>query len=100
MINTIQEDVDFNSSKDRHLFNDIYEKILGDLQSAGNAGEYYTPRAVTQFMVDIINPKLGETILDPACGTGGFLVCSIEHLNKQVKTAEDKKTLQGTIHGV
>lgn len=60
VINTIQEDVDFNSSSDRHLFNDIYEKILGDLQSAGNAGEYYTPRAVTQFMVDIINPQLGE----------------------------------------
>ena len=72
VINTIQEDVDFNSSEDRHLFGDIYEKILSDLQSAGNAGEYYTPRAVTQFMVDIINPQLGETILDPACGTGGF----------------------------
>jgi hypothetical protein len=56
VINKIEEDVDFNSSKDRHLFNDIYEKILADLQSAGNAGEYYTPRAVTQFMVDILNP--------------------------------------------
>ena len=73
VINTIEDDVDFNSSTDRHLFNDIYEKILADLQSAGNAGEYYTPRAVTQFMVDILDPQLGESVLDPACGTGGFL---------------------------
>ncbi len=66
VINTIEEDVDFNKASDRHLFNDIYEKILADLQSAGNAGEYYTPRAVTQFMADIMNPRLGETVLDPA----------------------------------
>lgn len=100
VVNTIEEDVDFNSSSDRHLFNDIYEKILADLQSAGNAGEYYTPRAVTQFMVDVINPRLGESILDPACGTGGFLTCAIEHMNKQVKTPEDKERLQENIHGV
>jgi type I restriction enzyme M protein len=100
VINTIQQDVDFNSSSDRHLFNDIYEKILSDLQSAGNAGEYYTPRAVTQFMVDIINPQLGEKILDPACGTGGFLTCAIGHLDTQIKTAKDKETLQETIYGV
>lgn len=100
VINTIQVDVDFNSSTDRHLFNDIYEKILSDLQSAGNAGEYYTPRAVTQFMVDILNPQLGEKILDPACGTGGFLTCAIEHLTKQIKTPKDREVLQNTIHGV
>lgn len=100
VINAIETDVDFNSSSDRHLFNDIYEKILADLQSAGNAGEYYTPRAVTRFMVDIIDPKLGETILDPACGTGGFLTCAIEHLEQQVKTHDDKETLQAGIHGV
>ncbi|WP_416672500.1 type I restriction-modification system subunit M [Egbenema bharatensis] len=100
VINCIESDVDFNSSSDRHLFNDIYEKILADLQSAGNAGEYYTPRAVTQFMVDIINPKLGETVLDPACGTGGFLTNTIEHLKPQIKAAEDLKTLQDTITGV
>ena len=100
VINTIQMDLDFNSSEDRHLFNGIYEKILSDLQSAGNAGEYYTPRAVTQFMVDIINPQLGESILDPACGTGGFLADTIEHLKKQVKTPEDSKVLQNSIHGV
>ena len=66
--------IDFNASDDRHMFGDIYEKLLRDLQSAGNAGEFYTPRAVTQFIVEQVNPRLGETILDPACGTGGFLV--------------------------
>ncbi len=100
VVNTIQHDVDFNSSQDRHLFNDIYEKILADLQSAGNAGEYYTPRAVTQFMVDIINPQLGEKILDPACGTGGFLSNTIDHLKSQIKTAEDAAKLQHTLLGV
>ena len=100
VINAIESDVDFNSSSDRHLFNDIYEKILADLQSAGNAGEYYTPRAVTRFMVDILNPQLGESVLDPACGTGGFLTCTIDHLKAQVKTAADRTTLQGCIHGV
>ena len=66
VINKLNE-IDFNKSEDRHLFNDIYEKILKDLQSAGNAGEFYTPRAVTQFIVDMIDPKLGEMVLDPAC---------------------------------
>lgn len=100
VINTIEEDVDFNSSSDRHLFNDIYEKILADLQSAGNAGEYYTPRAITWFMVDILNPQLGETVLDPACGTGGFLTCAIDHLKAQIKTPDQRTTLQDRIHGV
>jgi len=93
-------DIDFNSSQDRHLFGDIYEKILKDLQSAGNAGEYYTPRGVTQFMVDMIAPRLGEVILDPACGTGGFLTASIEALRRQVKTIEDEKLLQQSVNGV
>lgn len=100
VINKIEEDLDFNSSSDRHLFNDIYEKILADLQSAGNAGEYYTPRAVTQFMVDILNPQLEESLLDPACGTGGFLTCAIDHLKKQVKNPDDEKMIEMTIHGV
>lgn len=92
--------IDFNRQSERHQFNDLYEKILKDLQSAGNAGEFYTPRAVTQFMVDMVNPRLGETVLDPATGTGGFLVCAIEHLRKQVKTNEDDDLLQQTIRGV
>ncbi|MEI6847680.1 MAG: class I SAM-dependent DNA methyltransferase [Chlorobiaceae bacterium] len=100
VINTIEQEVDFNSSSDRHLFNDIYEKILADLQSAGNAGEYYTPRAVTQFMVEVLNPKLGDTVLDPACGTGGFLTNTIEHLKQQIHNADDLNTMQESIHGV
>ncbi len=100
VINKLNE-IDFNSSKDRHLFGDIYEQILKDLQSAGNAGEYYTPRAVTQFIVDMVDPQLGETLLDPACGTGGFLTCAIERLRKkQVKSAADEETLQKSINGV
>ena len=100
VINKLNE-IDFNSSKDRHLFGDIYEQILKDLQSAGNAGEYYTPRAVTQFIVDMVDPQLGETILDPACGTGGFLTCAIERLRKkQVKSAADEETLQKSLNGV
>jgi len=75
--------IDFNASEDRHLFGDIYEKLLRDLQAAGNAGEFYTPRAVTEFIVQQIDPRLGETVLDPACGTGGFLTCAIEHLHSQ-----------------
>lgn len=94
-------DIDFNRSDDRHTFGDIYEQILKDLQSAGNAGEFYTPRAVTQFMVDMVDPKLGEKILDPACGTGGFLSCSIEHVrDSYVKTADDEQLLQKSVFGV
>jgi type I restriction enzyme M protein len=100
VVNKLNE-IDFNRATDRHEFGDIYEKILADLQSAGNAGEYYTPRAVTQFMVDQVGPKLGETVLDPACGTGGFLTCTIEHIRKQyVKSAEDEATLQANVFGV
>lgn len=100
VVNKINE-IDFNRSEDRHLFGDIYEQILKDLQSAGNSGEYYTPRAVTQFMIDIIDPKLGELVLDPACGTGGFLTGAIEHVrNHHVKTPDDEALLQASIRGV
>jgi type I restriction enzyme M protein len=101
VVNKLNEDFDFNRSEDRHVFNDIYEQILKDLQSAGNAGEYYTPRAVTQFAVEMVDPKLGETVLDPACGTGGFLTCAIEHVRKRyVKSVEDDEKLQRSIQGV
>ena len=100
VINKINQDIDFNSVKTRHLFGDIYEQILRDLQSAGNAGEFYTPRAVTQFAVDMVNPQLGEVILDPACGTGGFLTCAFEHMKKQVKTPSQLKSLKNSIKGV
>lgn len=99
VINIINK-IDFNSSSERHVFNDLYETILKELQSAGSSGEYYTPRAVTQFMVDMIDPQLGETILDMASGTGGFLTCSIEHLRKQVNTPKERDILQKSIRGV
>ena len=92
--------IDFNRQAERHQFNDLYEKILRDLQSAGNAGEFYTPRAVTQFIVDMVNPRLGEKVFDPATGTGGFLVCAIEHLRRQVKNTEQEALLQQSIGGV
>jgi len=100
VINKLNE-VDFTDSKERHLFGDIYEQILRDLQSAGNAGEFYTPRAVTRFIIDRLDPKLGEQVFDPACGTGGFLACSVDHIkNNYVKTGSDHQTLQTQIHGV
>ncbi len=100
VVNKLNE-IDFNSSEDRHLFGDIYETILRDLQSAGNYGEFYTPRALTEFMTEMINPRLGEKVLDPACGTGGFLSSAIENIRKQdVKGIEDLKTLEETIHGL
>ena len=97
-INKLNE-IDFNSSKEHHVFNAIYEDILQGLATKKYTGEFYTPRAVTQFIVDMMNPKLGEKITDPACGTAGFLVCTIEHLSKQVKNVADRKTLQETITG-
>jgi type I restriction enzyme M protein len=100
VINKLNE-IDFSDTNERHLFGDIYEQILKDLQSAGNAGEFYTPRAVTRFIVQMIDPQLGEAIFDPACGTGGFLACSVDHIEKNyVKTAEDQQKLQNQIRGV
>lgn len=99
VINKLNE-INFHSTQERHLFGDIYEQILKDLQSAGNAGEFYTPRAVTRFIVQMINPKLGESIFDPACGTGGFLACSVDELKAQVKTNDDYALLQTSVRGV
>ncbi|MCA1566091.1 MAG: type I restriction-modification system subunit M [Acidobacteria bacterium] len=99
VINKINE-IDFNNSKDKHLFGDIYEQILRDLQSAGNAGEFYTPRAVTQFMVEMVDPRLGERVLDPACGTGGFLAGAMEHMRRQERTKEDREMWQKNIVGI
>ncbi len=99
VINKINE-IDFNNSEDRHTFGAIYEMILKDLQSAGNAGEFYTPRAVTKFIVDRVDPQLNEIVFDPACGTGGFLSCAIDHKRRFVNSPEDEKILQRTIRGV
>jgi type I restriction enzyme M protein len=100
VVNKINE-VDFNNLAERQHFGDIYEQILNDLQSAGNAGEYYTPRAVTAFMVDRIDPRPGESLLDPACGTGGFLTCSLRHMRERyVKRPEDERKMQAALHAV
>jgi type I restriction enzyme M protein len=93
--------VDFNNLVERQHFGDIYEQILNDLQSAGNAGEYYTPRAVTAFMADRIDPKPGEILLDPACGTGGFLTCALRHMRERyVKTPDDEQRMQKALRAV
>ena len=89
VINKICE-IDFNTKSDRHTFGNIYEQILKDLQSAGNAGEFYTPRAVTTFIVNRVKPQLDELVLDPACGTGGFLSNVIEYKREHfVRSAAD-----------
>src|SRR5215207_1354778 len=94
-------DIDFNDLDERRHFGEFYEQLLNDLQSAGNAGEYYTPRAVTAFMANRIDPHPGEILLDPACGTGGFLTCAIRHMRERyVKKPEHEKTMQAALHGV
>ncbi|WP_207494890.1 type I restriction-modification system subunit M [Aridibaculum aurantiacum] len=102
VINKINTGIQLTSKSERHQFNDIYEQILRDLQSAGNAGEFYTPRAVTQFIVEMIAPKLGEVVLDPACGTAGFLTNVIDYIetHQKVKTLEQRQQLQNCITGV
>jgi type I restriction enzyme M protein len=99
VIEKLEDSIDFNNFKTRQNLGDLYEQILNDLRSAGNSGEFYTPRAITQFMVEMINPQLKETILDPACGTGGFLTASIDHLAKQAKNNKDKQTIENSIIG-
>ena len=100
VINRIN-DIDFNSLDERRHFGEFYEQLLNDLQSAGNAGEYYTPRAVTAFMADRIDPKPGEVLLDPACGTGGFLTCAINHMRTNyVKRTEHETKMQGALRAV
>jgi type I restriction enzyme M protein len=100
VVNKISE-VDFNNLTERQHFGDIYEQVLNDLQSAGNAGEYYTPRAVTAFMVDRIDPRPGETLFDPACGTGGFLTCSLRHMRQRyVKRPKDEQLMQAAMRAV
>jgi len=100
VVNKINE-VDFNNLKERQHFGDVYEQLLNDLQSAGNAGEYYTPRAVTAFMADRIDPKPGEIILDPACGTGGFLTCAMGHMrDRYVKNPQDEELMRQSLRAV
>ena len=91
---------DFNNSDDRHIFGTVYESILVELRDAGNKGEYYTPRAITQLMTQMTAPKLGEKVLDPAAGTGGFLTAAIELIRENdVHTLDDEAILQKSVTG-
>ncbi|MEN2840031.1 putative type I restriction enzymeP M protein [Mannheimia haemolytica] len=99
VINIIDE-IDFAHYQERHAFGDIYENILKSLQSAGNAGEFYTPRAVTDFMVQAIKPKLGERIADFACGTGGFLTSALKVLESQIQTLSDRTLFNNSVYGI
>ena len=94
------DDLDFSDYEESHAFGDIYETILKELQSAGSAGEFYTPRAVTDFMAQVVQPQIGETMADFACGTGGFMVSWLKELHKQVKTTEDEEAYSSSIYGI
>lgn len=99
VINKLNE-INFNNSEDKHIFGNIYESILQELRDAGNKGEYYTPRAVTQLMTQMTNPQLGEKVLDPSAGTGGFLTAAIDHVRENyVRTVDDDHILQKSIVG-
>ena len=98
VVNKLNE-IDFNVAAERHLFGEIYEGILKELQSAGAYGEFYTPRAITQFMTDMTAPRLGEVVLDPACGTGGFLSCVIEQLKEQASSVEERQAIGEQVRG-
>lgn len=99
VLNVIDE-LDFSDYAESHAFGEIYETILKELQSAGSAGEFYTPRAVTDFMAQVIQPQIGETMADFACGTGGFIVSWLKELHKQVKTTEDEEAYSNSIYGI
>src|SRR3954452_15729093 len=96
VINKIN-DIDFNNLDERRHFGDVYEQLLNDLQSAGNAGEYYTPRAVTMFMTQMVDAQPGEIIFDPACGTGGFLPSAIRHMRGHyITTPNDEARMRAS----
>lgn len=99
LVNLIDK-IDFEDYGDRHAFGEIYETMLKELQSAGSSGEYYTPRAVTDFMIEMINPKLGESVADFAAGTAGFLTSTLKHLDSQVESIEDRTAYRASVYGV
>jgi len=98
VINKLNE-IDFNNSKDKQVFGQIYETFLGELQSAGTLGEFYTPRAITELLTELTNPKANEKVLDPACGTGGFLTAALEHLKAKARTVAERESLQHNVMG-
>lgn len=99
VINVI-DSIDFGDYEESHAFGDIYESILKELQSAGSSGEFYTPRAVTDFMTKMIKPEIGEKMADFACGTGGFLTSWIKELELKIKTTEDRELFDNSIYGI
>lgn len=99
VINVI-DDIDFSDYNESHAFGEIYESILKELQSAGSSGEFYTPRAVTDFMAKMIEPKIGETMADLACGTGGFITSWLKELHKKVETVADEDAYSSSIYGI
>ena len=99
VINVI-DSLDFGDYDESHAFGEIYETILKELQSAGSSGEFYTPRAVTDFMAKMINPQIGEKMADFACGTGGFLTSWIKELEPKIKTTEDRDAFDNSIYGI
>lgn len=101
VINIIDE-IDFTDYKERHAFNDIYETILKDLQSAGTSGEYYTPRSLTEFIIEVLKPNINDKVADFACGTGGFLISFLNYLDKNnlIKNPEDKESVNRNIYGI
>jgi type I restriction enzyme M protein len=105
VIEKLEEAINFHDFKTRANLGDVYEQMLNDLRSAGNAGEFYTPRAITQFMADRVNPRLDkrEKVMDPACGTGGFLTAVIDHFRHQISTkssAGDQRAIEALIRGI
>ncbi|MDK7198871.1 MULTISPECIES: HsdM family class I SAM-dependent methyltransferase [Corynebacterium] len=99
LVNLINE-INFDDYADRHAFGEIYETLLKELQSAGSSGEYYTPRAVTDFMIKMLNPKLGERVADFSAGTSGFLTSALKHLDPQVESVEDREKFQNAVFGI
>ena len=99
IINVI-DGLDLGDYEESHAFGEIYETILKELQSAGSSGEFYTPRAVTDFMAKMINPQIGEQVADFACGTGGFLTSWLKELTAKIKTTEDQEAYDASIYGI
>ena len=99
VINVI-DDLDLGDYEESHAFGEIYETILKELQSAGSSGEFYTPRAVTDFMAKMINPQIGEQVADFACGTGGFLTSWLKELATKIETTEDQAAYDASIYGI
>lgn len=105
VIEKLEEAINFHDFKTRANLGDVYEQLLSDLRGAGNAGEFYTPRAITQFMVDRVDPRLAkrEAVMDPACGTGGFLTATIDHFRNQLSmqsSAADQRAIEELIRGI